>query len=220
MRLLKIGLILGMVCLLSVPAAFARFYINPVDTSESAWLELVAAPGYEVIGDVVIFNGFDEATKFSLSVVDAESTEEEDGFFGLAAEGSTQSGIGLWGSLERDQITILSGESEVFEVSFVIPEDVELGHYWGGVTAMEVKDEVVSDESGLTIAVRNGLRVHVEVLSVEDYEAWLAAQNSTEEEPITEEEPLSIINYALLLQGGILVLILAILIAFLNYRKS
>ena len=202
----------------------ARFYINPVDTSESTWLELVAAPGYEVSGDVAVFNGFEDATKFSLAVVDAESTEEEDGFFALKTETANQDGVGLWGSIERQEITIMGGDTEQLTVTFVVPENAELGDYWGGVTAMEVKEIEASEESGLNIAVRNGMRVYLDVMSAEDYEAYLAAQIEEPEdlEAEEEEEPLGEVSYALLFQIGGLVLVLAIIIALLkllNNRK-
>lgn len=216
MRYLKFVAILLLVCFLSVPGVFARFYLNPVDTSTSSWLEIMAAPGYEVSGEVVLYNGFEEATKFELAVVDAESTEAEDGFFALKADGSVQTGIGLWGALERTMVTLLSGESENLKVNFFIPTDTTLGEYWGGVTAMEIKESMDSDNSGLSIAVRNGLRIHLTVMSEEDYKAWLASQNSTtdEEEPIVDTDVPG--DYSWLIKGGIAVLICAVLIALIK----
>ncbi len=216
MRFLKSSLLLGLIgAVLFVQVASARFYINPVDP-DSSWMELPVVPGTEVSAEFVLVNGGEEMAVFEISVVDAEATEEEDGFFALAADTSEQVGVGLWGILEAQEVSLEASESQTLSVTFVIPEDVAFGDYWGGVAAMEKQDpEVVEDESGLKIAIRNGMRVHLEVMSEEDYEALMAV-NELEEEVLAESQRAA--DYNLWLKMGVLTLILAFLIAFLKFK--
>jgi len=85
-----------LVMILSIPVVSARFYLNPVDSS-SSWIEMPVVPGTLVSADFVLVNGGEELTTYDLDVVDAASTDEEDGFFSLEPNGSEQFGIGLWG---------------------------------------------------------------------------------------------------------------------------
>jgi len=122
------------------------------------------------------------------------------------------------GSLSSDRVALKTGERETLTVTFLVPEETEFGHYWGGVTAMVVEAETAQGEgASVKVEVRNGVRAHLEVMSSDDYEAWLAAQNVDDEEEVVEESSLNLMVW---MNVGILVLILAILLAYLKIRGA
>ncbi len=157
-------LFFGLLCSVMVPMAFARFYLAPVDV-DSSWLMMAGSPGEKVSVEFVLVNGEEDQQVYELAVLDAEATQEEDGFFALTAETAAQYEIGAWGKLDDVQVTLEAGESLQSTVTLNIPRDVELGEYWGGVSAMQVTPDVEGVGSGLSVAVRNGLRIHLEVVA-------------------------------------------------------
>ncbi|HCW32642.1 MAG: hypothetical protein UT55_C0039G0008 [Candidatus Peregrinibacteria bacterium GW2011_GWE2_39_6] len=153
--------LIGLFSLFAV--AEARFYLSPVDLTQDV-LVLNGVPGGVVSAEFNLVNDSDINSEFNVGVVDAESTEEKDGFFALSSSSAEQYAIGLWGKLSETKVQLGPKAQKTLTVTLTIPDNTKLGDYWGGVWAMEVAPEEESAEAtGLSFAIRNGLRLHLVV---------------------------------------------------------
>ncbi len=140
------------------------------------YINTEGAPGVETAAYAIIRNDSDEVATYTLSVVDSQLTTE--GSFALKNVGTDQNEVGLWGSVEPNEITLDPGTNQVVMVKFKIPENQNLGIYWGGLSAIQkpnASDEVSESngegnaESSFVTLVRNSLRVSVNVVSKDEY---------------------------------------------------
>jgi hypothetical protein len=207
---------------LSAPVALAAtgdFSIHSVDDEGSLSNEYVflqGSPGSTITADVAILNNQDIGITYDFSPLDAEATDEVNGFFALRPRESEQSELGTWGTLSPNKLTVGAGEYEISTLTVTIPNDLEVGtFYWGGVAA--IAESAVDEEggaSGIASVIQVGLRVNLEIISPEAHSELEEIVSSGEETTSDSALKSFFLDYSL-----IILLVLVAAVGFAVYKK-
>ena len=101
------------------------------------------------------------------------------------------------------------------DVEFTIPEDVELGTYWGALLARDsIENQTGEGGGGAANFIENGVRVKIEVVSVEDF----VPVEREEYVPAEGEEPEGLPVYTYII-AGLIIVVAAGVIGYANMKK-
>ncbi|AUS77039.1 hypothetical protein C1701_00240 [Actinoalloteichus sp. AHMU CJ021] len=120
-------------------------------------LRHVADPGEEVSDAVAVTNLGTEPAEFAVAVGDG--VVGQSGVFDIATGEPT--GSGSWisvGGLDEGTVTVPGGETAVLPVIVEVPEDATPGDHPAGIAV-----GVSTDEDGITVQRRIGVRLHLQV---------------------------------------------------------
>jgi|GEM_PF-1502635 hypothetical protein len=200
-------------------ASGAIFAPSAIDSngnvSGAEYLELIGAPGKTIIGQVSIASNSDEAGYFEAALVDAFSTEDSERGFLLKGRDDEQSTIGAWGVIEPSEGDLEAFDYAIVDVEFTIPEDVELGTYWGALLARDsIENQTGEGGGGAANFIENGVRVKIEVVSVEDF----VPVEREEYVPAEGEEPEGLPVYTYII-AGLIIVVAAGVIGYANMKK-
>ncbi len=123
----------------------------------------VLEPGDEKLDGIRVINN-DAETK-TLLVYAADATPSSSGGFACKQLLDTQTGVGSWITLEKNEVTLEPGTNEVVNFTIAVPDNADVGEQNGCILIQEKDDREVDEDrpAGMHLSFRTGLRVAITV---------------------------------------------------------
>jgi len=168
--------------------------------------ELTLSPGEDGVFHVYVENLDSVVHSFQAYVVDRVERNNDLYFANIVDE---QFAVGLWG-VESDTLSLESGESGIVELSFDLPDDVELGDYPGGIYVAAVDEgDGASGGVGTVILTQVGFAMTLHVVEASEFEEVKGDLEAAED----AYDEMTGGSYGLL-YAGLVILLVAVLIAY------
>jgi hypothetical protein len=135
---------------------------NKEASARAAFVYSVAA-SQQVKDQVVVKNSSDQPLSLRLYPADAFNAAGGGGF-GLKLESDTQTDVGTWVTLAKQNITLAPGKSEKVNFTMAVPRNATPGDHIGGIVAVNKAVEGTPD-GGVTVALKRavGSRIYARV---------------------------------------------------------
>lgn len=117
------------------------------------------SPGSTQDEGVMVVNNAPE-TK-TLIVYGADSTPSTGGAFACKQLSEAKTDVGAWIDLEQTEITLEPGTNQVIPFTIQVPDSASVGEHNGCILIQEKKE--VSDQAGVNLSIRTGLRVAITI---------------------------------------------------------
>lgn len=127
--------------------------------TESIFIHTLAASAVQDEGILLVNNSADKKT---LLVYGVDSVVSSGGAFACRQISEPKEGVGAWLNLEKDEVVLNAGASELVPFTIKVPENVSVGEHNGCIVIQEKKDEV-EGQAGVNLSFRTGLRVAISV---------------------------------------------------------
>lgn len=118
------------------------------------------SPGDVKKEGVIVINNSTEKKKILIYAVD--STPSTDGAFACAQASADRAGVGSWINLEKSEVTLKPGLTEVVPFTITVPQNTEVGEH-NGCVVTQAKIEDTKEKSGVNLSFRTGLRVAITI---------------------------------------------------------
>lgn len=127
--------------------------------TESIFVHTLTPGEVQDEGVLVVNNTGEEKT---LIVYGADSTPSTDGAFACKQYAESKLDVGAWIVLDKNEVTLASGTSEVVPFTISVPLSASVGEHNGCILVQE-KKAPVEGQSGANLSVRTGLRVAITI---------------------------------------------------------
>ncbi len=118
-------------------------------------------PGESYKDGVEVSNNTGETKTIKVGHVD--SAAASDGSFACAQESEDRTDVGSWITLEKDSVTLKTGEKEVVNFTVTVPEKASVGEHSGCITIQGLKQDATPSEGGVVLSFRSAIRVSVTI---------------------------------------------------------
>ncbi|MBU1323206.1 LysM peptidoglycan-binding domain-containing protein [Patescibacteria group bacterium] len=117
-------------------------------------------PGAVQEEGVLLVNNTEEQKTLQVYAVD--SMVSSGGAFACRQMTEPKKDVGVWIELEKSEVTLDSGTSEIVPFTITVPQNAGVGEHNGCIVIQE-KKEKVEGQTGMTLSFRTGLRVAITI---------------------------------------------------------
>lgn len=115
-------------------------------------------PAGKVVNDGVRVINNSQSTR-TMKVYAVDSEQSSDGAFACAQAAQTPKDVGSWIKLQKTEVTLDPGKSEVVPFTLTTPPNVDVGEHDGCIAIEESKPPAQSSNNGIVLSFRSALRV-------------------------------------------------------------
>lgn len=168
-RVKGLYLIIGLIVLAIVPSAHAESnsigilpaYPDPKNARSNSIFLHTLKPGESVKDGVRVINDTKDKRTVNLGVVDAITSTN--GSFSCRQNSEKRKGMSNWVKLDKDQVTLEPGESEVVDFTITSPKDASPGEHGSCITGQDTLSygEKKAKTGGVSLGMRYAIRMAV-----------------------------------------------------------
>jgi len=127
--------------------------------TESIFIHILEPGDVQKEGVLTVNNSAERKTMLVYAV---DSTPSTGGAFACAQASVTAKDVGAWITLEKSEVTLEPGTSELVPFTITVPKNAGIGEH-NGCIVMQEKKEKADGKSGVSLSFRTGLRVAITI---------------------------------------------------------